>query len=214
VSKPTGCYPSLTVDTSAKRVVSQAGAVLLVATAGKVGLDRALSDALAPWRKQWSVLDPDKILLDLAVSVAIGGDCLADVGLLRAEPEHDLHRGLHDPVTHRRNRQRTQLPTAGLGYEHPTRRRRAPSADLQIRDQLIQQPGHPVLLDIGDARPVDTGRAAIAAHINPRPLQDVPAIDLVAKARGTFARDRPWPPGKAHAARHEPGPSQTPKRRN
>jgi len=86
VSKPTGCYPSLTVDTSAKRVVSQAGAVLLVATAGKVGLDRALSDALAPWRKQWSVLDPGKILLDLAVSVAIGGDCLADVGLLRAEP--------------------------------------------------------------------------------------------------------------------------------
>ena len=86
MSKPTGCYPSLTVDTSAKRVVSQAGAVLLVATAGKVGLDRALSDALAPWRKQWSVLDPGKILLDLAVSVAIGGDCLADVGLLRAEP--------------------------------------------------------------------------------------------------------------------------------
>ncbi len=84
--KPTGSYPSLTVDTSAKRVVSQAGAVLLVATAGKVGLDRALSAGLAPWRKRWAVLDPGKILLDLAVSVAIGGDCLADISLLRAEP--------------------------------------------------------------------------------------------------------------------------------
>ncbi len=86
MSKPTGSYPRLTVDTSAQRVVSQAGAVLLVATAGKVGLDRELSQALAPWRKQWAVLDPGKILLDLAISVAIGGDCLADIGLLRAEP--------------------------------------------------------------------------------------------------------------------------------
>ena len=84
--KPTGSYPRLTVDTTAKRVVSQAGAVLLVATAGKVGLDRELSAALSPWRKQWAVLDPGKILLDLAISVAIGGDCLADIGLLRAEP--------------------------------------------------------------------------------------------------------------------------------
>lgn len=86
MSNPTGLYPRLTVDTTAKRVVSQAGAVLLVATAGKVGLDRELSRALAPWRKQSAVLDPGKILLDLAISGAIGGDCLADVGLLRAEP--------------------------------------------------------------------------------------------------------------------------------
>jgi len=86
MSEPTGLYPLMTVDTAAKRVVSQAGAVLLVATAGKVGLDRALSAALAPWRKRWAVLDPGKILLDLAISVAIGGDCLADISLLRSEP--------------------------------------------------------------------------------------------------------------------------------
>ena len=86
MSKPTGSYPRLTVDTTAKRVVSQAGGVLLVAAAGKVGLDRELSAALAPWRKRWAVLDPGKILLDLAVSVAIGGDCLADISLLRSEP--------------------------------------------------------------------------------------------------------------------------------
>ncbi|QNK80317.1 IS1380 family transposase [Nakamurella sp. PAMC28650] len=86
MSKRTGFYPPLTVDTTAKRVVSHAGAVLLVTTAGKVGLDRALSAALAPWRKQWAVLDPGKILLDLAISVAIGGDCLADISALRSEP--------------------------------------------------------------------------------------------------------------------------------
>jgi hypothetical protein len=33
------------------------------------------------------VHDPGKIIADLAVAVALGGDCLADAGLLRAEPE-------------------------------------------------------------------------------------------------------------------------------
>jgi hypothetical protein len=32
------------------------------------------------------VHDPGKILLDIALAVASGGDCLADVGMLRAEP--------------------------------------------------------------------------------------------------------------------------------
>lgn len=30
--------------------------------------------------------DPGKVLLDVALAVALGGDCLADVGVLRAEP--------------------------------------------------------------------------------------------------------------------------------
>jgi hypothetical protein len=30
--------------------------------------------------------DPGKIITDLAVAVALGGDCLADAGVLRAEP--------------------------------------------------------------------------------------------------------------------------------
>jgi hypothetical protein len=67
-------------------VVSQAGAVLLVETVRKTGLDTAISAALAPWRKARAVHDPGKILLDVALAVALGGDCLADVGMLRAEP--------------------------------------------------------------------------------------------------------------------------------
>ena len=50
------------------------------------GLDRALSTALAPWRKPRAVHDPGKIILDLALALALGGDCLADVAMLRAEP--------------------------------------------------------------------------------------------------------------------------------
>jgi hypothetical protein len=67
-------------------VVSQAGAVLLMETVRKTGLDQAISAALAPWRKPRAVHDPGKILLDVAMAVALGGDCLADVAMLRCEP--------------------------------------------------------------------------------------------------------------------------------
>jgi hypothetical protein len=32
------------------------------------------------------VHDPSKVLLDLAVTLAVSGDCLADIAVLRAEP--------------------------------------------------------------------------------------------------------------------------------
>jgi hypothetical protein len=68
-------------------VVSQAGAVLLVETVRKCGPDAAISTALAPWCKPRAVHDPGKVLLDVALGVALGGDCLADVAMLRAEPD-------------------------------------------------------------------------------------------------------------------------------
>jgi hypothetical protein len=67
-------------------VVCQAGGVLLTDTIRATGLDQVLSAALAPWRKPLAVHDPAKVLLDLAVALALGGDCLADIALLRAEP--------------------------------------------------------------------------------------------------------------------------------
>lgn len=66
-------------------MVSQAGAVLLVESVRKSGLDAAISTALAPWRRPRAVHDPGKILLVVALAVALGGDCLADVAVLRAE---------------------------------------------------------------------------------------------------------------------------------
>jgi hypothetical protein len=68
-------------------VVSHAGAVLLVDTVRAAGIDRALSVALERWRKPTAVHDPAKILLDVAVSLAVGGDCLADIAMVRAAPE-------------------------------------------------------------------------------------------------------------------------------
>jgi hypothetical protein len=87
VKKRSGLYPRLVVDGSGRKVVSGAGGVLLTRTATAVGLDEALSGALAPWRRPLARHDPGKIVLDLAISLAIGGDCLADIGQLRAHPE-------------------------------------------------------------------------------------------------------------------------------
>ena len=86
MSKRSGLYPCPKTDTAAATVVSQAGAVLLTETVRTVGLDHALSDGLAQWRRPAAVHDPAKVVLDLAVALAIGGDCLADIARLRAEP--------------------------------------------------------------------------------------------------------------------------------
>ncbi|MFH5211389.1 IS1380 family transposase [Antrihabitans sp. NCIMB 15449] len=84
--KSTSWYPSLSVDRGGSGVVSHAGAVLLARTADRTGLTSELSLALRSWRKPLAHHDPGKILIDLAMSLAIGGDCLADIAVLRAEP--------------------------------------------------------------------------------------------------------------------------------
>lgn len=82
----TGLYPRVRVDTAPVAAVGLAGGVLLTRTVAVTGLDRLLSSVLAGWRKPLAVHDPGKILCDLALSLALGGDCLADLGVLRAEP--------------------------------------------------------------------------------------------------------------------------------
>ena len=84
--KITGLYPRVSVDTYATAAVGQAGGVLLIRTVEVTGLDRALSAGLVRWRKPLAVHDPGKIITDLALSLALGGDCLADLAVLRAEP--------------------------------------------------------------------------------------------------------------------------------
>ncbi|WP_372412132.1 IS1380 family transposase [Streptomyces luteireticuli] len=84
--KRSGFYPCVRVQSGGSAVISRAGAVLLTETVRKSGLDKAVSAALVPWRKPRAVHDPGKVLLDMALAVALGGDCLADVAMLRAEP--------------------------------------------------------------------------------------------------------------------------------
>jgi Transposase DDE domain group 1 len=92
VKKRSGLYPRVGVDAAGSGVVSQAGGVTLVETLRVSGLDAALSQGLAPWRKPTATHDPAKVVCDLALTLALGGDCLADVAVLRAEP------GVYGPV--------------------------------------------------------------------------------------------------------------------
>ena len=75
------------VSADGRGLVSQAGAVLLWETMRVTGLGRGLSAALEPWRAPRAVHYPGKIVADLAAALALGGDCLADVAVLRAQPE-------------------------------------------------------------------------------------------------------------------------------
>jgi Transposase DDE domain group 1 len=87
VGKSMSCYPALVVDRGGRAVVSHAGAVALTRAAQRSGLTSALSSGLARWRKRLASHDPGKVICDLAVALAVGGDCLADVAVLRSQPQ-------------------------------------------------------------------------------------------------------------------------------
>ena len=79
--------PKIMVSADGTGIVSQAGGLVLTQTLRATGLDRGLDAALERWRQPRAVHSPGKIISDLAVAVALGGDCLADVAMLRAQPE-------------------------------------------------------------------------------------------------------------------------------
>lgn len=75
------------LDPVRESLISSSGALLVREVARVAGLGRGLSVALAPWCAARAVHDPGKVLLDVAMAVALGGDCLADVAVVRAQPE-------------------------------------------------------------------------------------------------------------------------------
>jgi Transposase DDE domain group 1 len=83
----TASHSKIMVSADGTGIVSQAGGLLLTRTLRATGLDHGLDAALERWRPARAVHSPGKIITDLAVAVALGGDCLADVSVLRAEPE-------------------------------------------------------------------------------------------------------------------------------
>jgi hypothetical protein len=64
-------------------LVSHVGAALLAEAADRLGLTDALSRALAPMRERHGRHDPGRVVRDLAVMLADGGDCLADLRAVR-----------------------------------------------------------------------------------------------------------------------------------
>src|SRR5215217_4870479 len=64
-------------------LVSHAGAALLAEVADRTGLTRELSRALAGLRERRRRHDPGRVIRDLAVMLADGGDCLSDLRAVR-----------------------------------------------------------------------------------------------------------------------------------
>ena len=79
-------YPRPRVDIAEVPAVSHAGAVLLTDTIGATGLARSLREALDPWTKPLAEHHAAKVLLDLAMTLAVGGEVASDTDLLRCEP--------------------------------------------------------------------------------------------------------------------------------
>ena len=68
-------------------VASHAGSLLLAELGDRVGLTAGLADAMAHTRRRRSAHDPGVVLTQLAVMLADGGDCLADIAVLRQQPD-------------------------------------------------------------------------------------------------------------------------------
>src|SRR5512142_3488837 len=66
-------------------VVSHAGVFLVSQLSDRLGLSDALSTAMAPTRRRTTGHDPGRVLRDLAVMLADGGDCISDLSMLREQ---------------------------------------------------------------------------------------------------------------------------------
>ncbi|MGA4949230.1 IS1380 family transposase [Streptomyces lydicamycinicus] len=152
--EPIASYPHVRVQGDGRQVVSQAGSVLLVETVRKTGLDRAVSAALEPWRKPRAVHDPGKILLDLALAVAMGGDCLTDITMLRAEPD------IFGPVASDPTVSRLVDTLAACGDEALWAIRAARS---EVRERVWQLAGG-MAPDVDGAVTVDLDGVLVIAH--------------------------------------------------
>jgi len=77
-----GLVDKLVVTADGSGQVGHAGSSLLAGVADRMGLTGALSAAMAP-RQRRSEHDPGVVVRDLAVMLADGGECLADLGAVR-----------------------------------------------------------------------------------------------------------------------------------
>lgn len=83
--KTTGRRVEVTSD--AEGLTSRSGAYLLTELADRLGLTSALSSAMAPTRSRRSAHDPGTVIRDLATSIADGGDCVSDLGVLAGQKD-------------------------------------------------------------------------------------------------------------------------------
>lgn len=85
--KRTSSRPKLVVAADGRGVVGHAGTRMLADLADATGLSAAFSEALGPLRRRNRGHDPGRVAVDLAVMLADGGESIADMAVLRNQPE-------------------------------------------------------------------------------------------------------------------------------
>jgi hypothetical protein len=70
-----------------KNLVSHAGAALLAELADRTGLTEGMSEAMEDCGISWHTHDPGVVLTHLAVAIADGADCLADIAALKEQED-------------------------------------------------------------------------------------------------------------------------------
>jgi hypothetical protein len=75
------------VTADGKNVASHVGSRLLADLADAVGLTAGLSAAMAPTKQRRRGHDRGRVLMDLAVSIADGGETISDLAVLRDQPD-------------------------------------------------------------------------------------------------------------------------------
>jgi len=78
--------PRLAVTVGGRSALNHAGTRLLADVADAVGLTGALSAAMAPTRQRAGGCDRGRVLVDLAVMLADGGETISDLAVLRNQP--------------------------------------------------------------------------------------------------------------------------------
>ncbi len=146
---------------------------------------------------------------------------------LKDRLEHDLHRGLHDPIPNRRDRQRPALSRARrFQNEHPPSRQRPIAAATQIRSQLVRSRATPysstsakVTLSIPGApslrrtRTHARHRTSLRRILSHNEWNSSPGISLGRPVKRMLQGTDRIPTGSLHGGtsqhRHSPGPSST-----
>jgi hypothetical protein len=153
--KNTARRTKITVSADGTGLVSQAGVLFLAETLRVTGLGEGLAGGLARWRAPRAVHDPGKIIADLAVALALGGDCLADVAVLRAQPEL-AGPVASDPVVSRL--------VAALAAEGPRALRAIRQARAAARERAWALAGAAAPGAAGSLIPIDIDATIVIAH--------------------------------------------------
>ena len=83
--KPKARLETVEVTADGEGLMSHAGVALLVELADRAGLTAALSAALVDTRERRSAHDPGRVIRDVAVMLADGGDCVSDMAAFEGQ---------------------------------------------------------------------------------------------------------------------------------